>query len=77
MSERLLRFDADLSSVSVERFLGRRVRVRCCGGYVVEGVLVGCDPSQHGGVGSLVLRVADGRWVLVRCWTMICEALSG
>ena len=67
---------SELSPVSLDVFLGRYVHVKCCGGYEVAGVLVGCDVSRHGGMGTLILfKEAFPRdcceWILVRCWTVI------
>jgi hypothetical protein len=70
-----------------EIFRGRHVRVKCCSGYEVEGVLVDYGLSRHGrrhpedygklsSVGTLVLfKEAFPRdcsgWILVKCWTVI------
>lgn len=69
------------ASPLVEVFMGRHVHVKCCGGYEVEGVLVGYGLSRHGrrhpedygklgSVGTLVLRGSSG-WILVKCWKVI------
>jgi hypothetical protein len=59
-----------------QRFLNLPVIVETPLGPIV-GVLIGADMSEHGGVGSLLVRPFMGdRWFLVKVWSALKTARS-
>ena len=55
----------------IKCFLGKTVIVKCTD-YQIQGVLVGCLPSFHKALGSLIIKDGNGLHY-VRCWSVIIK----